>query len=106
MFNYMQPQTIVSEPKTKFMKTKSNTYTVKQTKFKKMKKKSQISQPGGRAKSNRWSEHSITAEINTDDEDDISCDYFETVKQQKTPTEDAWLTKLFRISCDKSVKLW
>jgi len=106
-----EPQTIVSAPKTKqtkLQKTKSKKYTVKHTKFKKMKMKTQIIQPGGRTKSNRWPEHGmgITAEVDIYNVNDCNGDDSETVKHQKTPTEDAWLTKLHTISGEKNVQSW
>jgi hypothetical protein len=110
MFPYMkEPQITVSAPKTKqtkLQKTKSNKYTVKPTKFKKMKMKAQIIQPGGRAKSNRWTEHGITTEVDIYNVDDSNGDDSETVKQQQIPTENAWLTKLHTISGEKNMQSW
>ena len=107
MFNYMQePQRAITVPKTKHPKTRSKKNTEKKSKFNHTKRKTQIIQPGGRAKSNRWTEHGTAVVADTYIAHDSNSHYIETVKKQRIPNVETWLTKLHTISCVKNVQYW
>ena len=86
---------------------KVNTKKTKKTKNTK-KTSSRIIQPGGRANSNRWSEHNGIP--NETDETGVNVDYKNnengSVAQQRIPTEDTWHTKLHTITSDETEKRW
>tara|TARA_B110001469_G_C9328319_1_gene175310 strand:- start:99 stop:437 length:339 start_codon:yes stop_codon:yes gene_type:complete len=86
---------------------KVNTKKTKKTK-KTKNPSSRIIQPGGRANSNRWSEHNSIP--NETDETDVNVDFKnkenETVAQQRIPTEDTWHTKLHTITSDETETFW
>jgi hypothetical protein len=113
MFTYMsEPQPISSNTNSSGKihlnksppQNKVNTKKTKKTK----KTSSRIIQPGGRANSNRWSEHNGIP--NETDETGVNVDYKnnenESVAQQRIPTEDTWHTKLHTITSDETEKCW
>ena len=68
-------------------------------KQKKRNAKSQtINQPGGRAKSNRWEEHNVVSENDTQEGVQSEDHHFDTVIPQCVPTETMWQTRQHQIT--------
>lgn len=87
-------------------KSKKNTFKAKKAK-KANKTNTQIIQPGGRAKSNRWqkcvdvSDGDVIVDI-VDFKEPLN----ETVTRQVLPTSESWANRLYTISREEESQIW